>query len=303
MAAQMAGAGGASWVNARYVFVYTCLCHSVPVFSFVRWRYRLLLPAFAFIFLHPRGPDHWSPLSWGRRACPGYRYCICSTFFARPPSCSCPKSAPSLPLGVFPFRFNSPQSSNSFFPSFFSPTSISASSWILSCQLLLSSLLPLSFLWVTSLILSFFSRLLSIHPPFYLHPLSRRFPPIITDFTSSATSSPSLPSPCYTALQQLNRWKTQLSSVLSHPCFLLAFYKTPGHRKAAIYHGRGATPRDTKAFEAVINLKHVGGMFQSVEERVRKHSAPCSPWQDCRWHTEPGSDPGLISGMWFLPKA
>lgn len=140
-------------------------------------------------------------------------------------------------------------------------------------------------------------------PPFYLHPLSCRFPPIITDFTSFATSSPSLPSPCYTALPQLNRWKTQLSSVLSHPCFLLAFYKTPGHRKAAIYHGRGATPRDTKAFEAVINLKHVGGMFQSVEERVRKHSAPCSPWQDCRWHTEPGSDPGLISGMWFLPKA
>lgn len=138
------GRGGASWVNARYVFVYTCLCHSVPVFSFVRWRYRLLLPAFAFIFLHPRGPDHWSPLSWGRRACPGYRYGICSTFFARPPSCSCPKSGPSLPLGVFPFRFNSPQSSNSFFPSFFPqlPFLLQVESSHVSCFFLLCFLFP-----------------------------------------------------------------------------------------------------------------------------------------------------------------
>ena len=208
-----------------------------------------------------------------------------------------------FPLGVFPFRFNSPQSSNSFFPSFFSqlPFLLQVESSHVSFFFPLCFLFPsfgssLSFF-------PFFSRLLSIHPPFHLHPLSPRFPLIITDFTSFATSSTSLPSPCYTALPQLNRWKTQLSSVLSHPCFLLAFYKTPGHRKAAIYHGRETTPRDTKAFEAVINLKHVGGMFQSVEERVRKHSAPCSPWQDCRWHTEPGSDPGLISGMWFLPKA
>lgn len=245
----MAGAGGASWVNARYVFVYTCLCHSVPVFSFVRWRYRLLLPAFAFIFLHPRGPDHWSPLSWGRRACPGYRYGICSTFFARPPSCSCPKSAPSLPLGVFPFRFNSPQSSNSFFPSFFSPTSISASSWILSCQLLLSSLLPLSFLWITSLILSFFSRLLSIHPlsTFTLYP---------ADFLLSSPISLPLPlplPPClHLVIQRSNSWTDEKhNSQASFPThvFCLPFTKLQGIVRqpfitaAALHH---VTPKHSR---------------------------------------------------------
>lgn len=115
------GRGGASWVNARYVFVYTCLCHSVPVFSFVRWRYRLLLPAFAFIFLHPRGPDHWSPLSWGRRACPGYRYGICSTFFARPPSCSCPFFCPFASSWGFSFQVQFPSVLKLFFSFIFFP--------------------------------------------------------------------------------------------------------------------------------------------------------------------------------------
>lgn len=40
--------------------------------------------------------------------------------------------------------------------------------------------------------------------------------------------------------------KTLLPSVLSHPWFLLAFYQTPGHRKATIYHGCGAKPRGSK---------------------------------------------------------
>lgn len=191
------GRGGASWVNARYVFVYTCLCHSVPVFSFVRWRYRLLLPAFAFIFLHPRGPDHWSPLSWGRRACPGYRYGICSTFFARPPSCSCPKSGPSLPLGVFPFRFNSPQSSNSFFPSFFPqlPFLLQVESSHVSCFFLLCFLFP-----------SFGSRLSFF--PF---------------FPGYSPSTPFLPSPSILQISSYHHRFHFLCHFLSLPAFTLLY--------------------------------------------------------------------------------
>lgn len=78
---------------------------------------------------------------------------------------------------------------------------------------------------------------------------------IITDFTSFATSSPSLPSPYYRALS-LKQMKTL--GVLSHPGFLLALYQTLG-RKAAIYHGCRAQTMWPESIEAVINLKHTGG--------------------------------------------
>lgn len=87
-----------------------------------------------------------------------------SIFFARPPSCSCPKSSPSFSSWGFSFQVQFPSVLKLFFSFIFFPTSISASSRILSCQLLLSSLLPLSFLWIISLILSFFFPV-TLHPP------------------------------------------------------------------------------------------------------------------------------------------
>ena len=184
-------------------------------------------------------PDHWSLLSRGRRASPGFWYGICSQFH---PLCSStivllPKVFPFISSWVFFFLLGSiPLSPQTIVSFIFSPVSISASSRILSGQLLLSSLLPLSIL--ISLIRSFFPGYSPSTPlsTFTLYP---------ADFILSPPISLPLPLPL-PPRRQLNRWKTQLSSVLSHPCFLLAFYKTPGHHKAAIYHSRGATPRDTK---------------------------------------------------------
>lgn len=62
-----------------------------------------------------------------------------------------------------------------------------------------------------------------------------------------STISP--PSPLHLSLYCLHpaiQMKTPLPGVLSHPWFLLAFYQTPGHRKAAIYQGCGVKPRGLK---------------------------------------------------------
>lgn len=46
----------------------------------------------------------------------------------------------------------------------------------------------------------------------------------------------------------------------------------------------------------------LGGMFQSVQNRVGKHLPLCSTWQVCIWHAEIGSYPELISKRWFSAK-
>ena len=104
--------------------------------------------------------------------------------------------AQSLPLHFFmgfffPFRFNSPQSSNYCFLHFFPSVHFRLKSNPLRST---ASFFSTSSFHPHFSHSSLFSRLLSIHPPFHIHPLSRGFHSITTDFTSFATSSPSPPS-------------------------------------------------------------------------------------------------------------
>ena len=140
-------------------------------------------------------PDHWSLLSRGRRASPGFWYSICSQFH---PLCSStivllPKVFPFISSWVFffPFRFNSPQSSNYCFLHFFPSVHFRLKSNPLRST---ASFFSTSSFHPHFSHSSLFSRLLSIHPPFHIHPLSRGFHSITTNFTSFATSSPSPPS-------------------------------------------------------------------------------------------------------------
>lgn len=129
--------------------------------------------------------------------------------------------APNLPLLLL---LNSSQLQNSFFLHFLQTLILFLlQNLILSCQPLhtvySSTFLPFPHFSPYFQTISFFS-LLSVCFPLQLLYFHHH-----TDFTSFTTSSPSLPSPCFTALSHRNRWKYYSHSSFPTHEFFLPFTK------------------------------------------------------------------------------